>query len=93
MSRGGGHSARRGQSQHDAGYRDQSVTTGPQARPAAAARGRPRLTLNDDGQRHPMENSLSLFTLVAGLVACVLGFLANQTALGPGRMSERRGSG
>jgi hypothetical protein len=45
----------------------------------AAARGRPRLphlTLNDDGQSHPTENALSVFTLVAGLVACILGFLA-----------------
>jgi hypothetical protein len=45
----------------------------------AAARGRPRLphlTLNDDGQSHPTENALSIFTLVAGLVACILGFLA-----------------
>jgi hypothetical protein len=55
--------------------------------PAAAARGRarprrPYLTLNDDGQRHPLMNSLSLFTLVAGLVACVLGFLANQHGAG-----------
>ena len=53
--------------------------------PAAAARGRPRfphLTLNDDGQRHPVENSLSVFTLVGGLVACVLGFLAYQDVSG-----------
>lgn len=52
----------------------------------AAARGRagPRvhLTLNDDGQRHPVENSLSVFTLVGGLVACVLGFLAYQDVSG-----------
>jgi hypothetical protein len=50
----------------------------------AAARGRtrPHLTLNDDGQRHPMENSLSLFALVAGIVACVLGFIANQHGAG-----------
>ena len=53
----------------------------------AAARGRsrprlPRLTLNDDGQPHPRENSLSIFTLVAGLVACVLGFLAIQKGIG-----------
>jgi hypothetical protein len=53
-------------------------TTGP----AAAGRSRPHLTLNDDGQRHPIMNSLSLFTLVAGLVACVLGFLANQHGAG-----------
>ena len=63
-------------------------TTGPGTTgPGAAARGRTRLrrphvTLNDDGQRHPMENSLSLFTLVAGIVACVLGFLANQHGAG-----------
>ena len=55
--------------------------------PAATARGRarprrPHLTLNDDGQPHPLMNSLSLFTLVAGLVACVLGFLANQHGAG-----------
>ena len=57
--------------------------------PGAAARGRgrgrprlPHVTLNDDGQRHPMENSLSVFTLVAGLVACVLGFLAYQDVSG-----------
>jgi hypothetical protein len=57
--------------------------------PGAAARGRgrgrprlPHVTLNDDGQRHPMENSLSIFTLVAGIVACVLGFLAYQDVSG-----------
>jgi hypothetical protein len=56
----------------------------PTTAPAAATTGRPRphLTLNDDGQRHPIMNSLSLFTLVAGLVACVLGFLANQHGTG-----------
>jgi hypothetical protein len=57
------------------------------AAPAATAGGRarprrPYLTLNDDGQRHPLMNALSLFTLVAGLVACVLGFLANQHGAG-----------
>lgn len=56
--------------------------------PGAAARGRgrprrPHITLNDDGQSHPRENSLSVFTLVAGLVACVLGFLAIQQGIGP----------
>ena len=55
--------------------------------PGAAVRERtrprlPRLTLNDDGQRHPMENLLSLFTLVAGIIACVLGFLAMQKGAG-----------
>ena len=94
MSRGGGHSARRCQSQHDAGYRDHGArgtarpgAAGPGSTASgAAARGRagPRvhLTLNDDGQRHPVENSLSVFTLVGGLVACVLGFLAYQDVSG-----------
>ena len=55
--------------------------------PGAAVRRRvrprlPHVTLNDDGQRHPMENSLSLFTVVAGIVACVLGFLAIQHGIG-----------
>ncbi len=61
-------------------------TTGPgttgAAAPGRTRLRRPRVTLNDDGQRHPMENSLSLFTLVAGIVACVLGFLANQHGAG-----------
>ena len=63
-------------------------TTGPGSTgPETAARGRagprvPHLTLNDDGQRHPVENSLSVFTLVGGLVACVLGFLAYQDVSG-----------
>jgi hypothetical protein len=57
------------------------------AAPGAAPRGRarprlPHLTLNDDGQRHPAENALSIFTLVAGVVACVLGFLADKAGAG-----------
>jgi hypothetical protein len=63
-----------------------SSATGPSGTaPGAAARARPRLphlTLNDDGQSHPTENVLSVFTLVAGLVACVLGFLAYQDVSG-----------
>ena len=42
----------------------------------------PRLTLNTDGRRHPLENALAVFTLVAGLVAIVAGFLANQHGMG-----------
>ncbi len=58
-------------------------TTGSGAAVRERARPRlPHLTLNDDGQRHPMENLLSLFTLVAGIVACVLGFLAIQKGAG-----------
>jgi uncharacterized membrane protein len=31
--------------------------------------------LNSDGQRHPVENVLTIFTLVVGLVSFVLGML------------------
>ena len=33
------------------------------------------LTLNDDGQRHPRENALALFTLATGIPAFILGFI------------------
>jgi hypothetical protein len=33
------------------------------------------LTLNDDGQHHPRENVLALFTLVTGIPAFILGFI------------------
>ena len=42
----------------------------------------PRLTLNTDGRRHPLENALAVFTLAAGLVAIIAGFLANQHGMG-----------
>jgi len=36
---------------------------------AASTRSRvPFLTLNNDGQRHPLENALAVFTLVTGLI-------------------------
>jgi len=41
-------------------------------RPAANL---PRPTLNTDGKPHPFENSLTVFTLVAGLVGFALGFI------------------
>ena len=31
------------------------------------------LTLNNDGQRHPLENALAVFTLVTGLIAAFVG--------------------
>jgi hypothetical protein len=37
----------------------------------------PRLTLNTDGKPHPLENALTLFTLVAGLVSFGLGFIVS----------------
>lgn len=41
---------------------------------SAPVDGRPaRLTLNSDGRRHPVLNAMSVFTLIAGVVAFVLG--------------------
>ncbi len=41
---------------------------------SAPVDGRPaRLTLNSDGQRHPVLNAMAVFTLIAGVVAFVLG--------------------
>lgn len=33
------------------------------------------ISLNEDGQRHPVENSLAVFTLIAGVPALILGFI------------------
>jgi hypothetical protein len=38
---------------------------------------RTRVTLNSDGERHPLENILTLFTFVAGLVAFAIGFIVS----------------
>lgn len=35
----------------------------------------PHVTLNTDGKPHPVENSLTVFTIVAGLVGFGLGFI------------------
>ncbi len=35
--------------------------------------------LNSDGQRHPLENVLTIFTLVAGLIAFVLGMIVRNS--------------
>jgi hypothetical protein len=50
---------------------------------AARARPRPRLpfTLNSDGRRHPLENALTIFTLLAGLIAFATGFIVRQHML------------
>jgi hypothetical protein len=53
-------------------------------RQAVGARPHPHLphvTLNTDGQRHPLENGLAVFTLVAGLVALPTGFIVSQHVL------------
>ncbi len=38
-------------------------------------RARPYLTLNSDGQKHTVVNTLAIFTLIAGVVAFALGFI------------------
>ena len=45
---------------------------------AASTRSRvPFLTLNNDGQRHPLENALAVFTLVTGLIAFAVGWVVS----------------
>ncbi len=40
-------------------------------------RPQPRIRLNGGGQRHPLENGLALFTIAAGAVAVVTGFIVS----------------
>lgn len=58
----------------------------PQTARARAHVRLPHVTLNTDGKRHPVENTLTVFTLVAGLVAFATGWIVSQhlvaTALG-----------
>ncbi|MEU4535644.1 hypothetical protein AB0G15_12350 [Streptosporangium sp. NPDC023825] len=37
--------------------------------------GRSRFRLNSDGRRHPLENALSVCTILCGLIAFVAGFI------------------
>jgi hypothetical protein len=51
---------------------------------ATRARTRPRfphVTLNSDGKKHPVENGLAIFTLVAGIVAFGFGFVVARHAI------------
>ncbi|HEY6277627.1 MAG TPA: hypothetical protein VIX86_14975 [Streptosporangiaceae bacterium] len=57
---------------------DEGVAVMPQA---TRARTLPHVTLNTDGKQHPLENSLAVFTLVAGIVAFALGFIVRQHVL------------
>jgi hypothetical protein len=43
----------------------------------ASARPRSHLTLNSDGQRHPLENSLAVFTLITGLIVFTVGWVVS----------------
>ena len=48
---------------------------------ATRARPRPNIRLNSDGKSHPVENSLAIFTLVAGVVAFAFGFVVARHAI------------
>lgn len=43
----------------------------------ASARPRSHLTLNSDGQRHPLQNSLAVFTLITGLIVFTVGWVVS----------------
>jgi hypothetical protein len=47
---------------------------------AASTRPRSPLSLNSDGQRHPLENSLAVFTLVTGLIVFATGWVVQLRA-------------
>ncbi len=47
---------------------------------AGTVRSGPRQNiLNSDGRRHPVENALTVFTLLAGLASFVLGMIVRNT--------------
>jgi hypothetical protein len=53
----------------------EATTTEPRSR-------LPRLTLNSDGQRHPLENALTAFTFVIGIAAFAIGFIVRAHVAG-----------
>ena len=50
------------------------MAVGPQSQSQAHL---PRLTLNSDGQRHPRENFLTLFTFVVGIAGFAVGWVVH----------------
>jgi hypothetical protein len=50
----------------------------PQATKSSTSLRVPRVTLNSDGARHPLQNSLAVFTLLAGVTAFAIGFIVTQ---------------
>lgn len=50
----------------------------PETISAPAASRAPRLTLNSDGQRHPLLNAIAAFTLIAGVASFVLGLIVRE---------------
>ena len=49
----------------------------PETAPARSRSRLPRVTLNSDGQRHPLLNSLTAVTFVAGVAAFVTGLIVH----------------
>jgi hypothetical protein len=49
----------------------------PQAASTRPRPNLPRITLNSDGQRHPLENGLAVFTLITGAVAFATGWVVS----------------
>jgi hypothetical protein len=43
---------------------------------------RARLTLNSDGRRHPVENALTVFVFLAGILALAIGFIVRTHVVG-----------
>ncbi len=41
----------------------------------SVAPARPRVTLNSDGKSHPVQNGLTVFTFVVGIIAFALGII------------------
>ena len=48
---------------------------------AASTRPRSPLSLNSDGERHPLENGLAIFTLISGLIVFAVGWVVELSAL------------
>jgi hypothetical protein len=43
--------------------------------PASSARRAPRISLNSDGERHPLLNATAAFVILAGIASFVLGLI------------------
>jgi len=50
----------------------------PEAARAQSHSHLPRVTLNSDGKRHPVQNSLTAFTFIAGVVAFPIGLIVRE---------------
>jgi uncharacterized membrane protein YjjP (DUF1212 family) len=53
----------------------------PQAARTQSHAHLPRITLNSDGRRHPLQNTLTAFTFIAGIVAFVTGLIVRDHVL------------